>query len=237
MNRNPISILSTLLVAAPALLAVAGGSAHAAVPSGVIAVCHASASGTMRLVSPGSPCRNGEMYLQWNAMGVQGPPGPQGPVGTVGAVGPAGPAGPAGSAGPAGPVGATGATGAAGPSGASGSLAFNDPTKYITVYAPAEQKWVDPIDGTEYWQATAKCPVGAIGISGSNSSQTFFPSFLHRYIRIEADAMGFGGPVGETHVWFQTSTFALTSGFDVVVPRDNNPPQNWLDASVHCLRV
>lgn len=70
-----------------------------------IYACEATSSGTVRIVSAGTPCHHNEVPVTWD---VAGPPGPAGPAGASGAQGVAGPAGPAGPTGPIGPTGPAG---------------------------------------------------------------------------------------------------------------------------------
>ena len=74
--------------------------------------------GTLRMVGPGSICKNNESFAQWNDVGPIGPTGPQGIQG---------PQGPAGATGPAGPAGATGTQGADGTSVTVDALPSGDP--------------------------------------------------------------------------------------------------------------
>ncbi len=90
-----------MLLAAIAVLAVAGSVAYATIPDsgGVIHGCYLKAIGSLRVIDPsaGQRCAGVEKAIQWNQTGPQGP---QGTPGTNGAAGPAGPTGPAGPAGP-----------------------------------------------------------------------------------------------------------------------------------------
>ena len=92
----------------------------------VINACVNKVNGGVRIVAPGTACKQPEDAIAWNIegpAGATGPTGALGPIGTTGVAGPAGPAGPVGvtgAAGPAGAVGPAGAAGAAGPIGAMG---------------------------------------------------------------------------------------------------------------------
>jgi uncharacterized repeat protein (TIGR02543 family) len=128
-------------------IALTGGVAYAAIPSGgVISGCYNQTNGNMRLlVSSSGSCRPDETSIQWNQtgpagqQGIPGPAGPQGlpgPVGLSGAqgskgdtgakgdtglVGPSGPAGVRGAEGPVGPTGPAGPPGPSGPQGDQGA--------------------------------------------------------------------------------------------------------------------
>lgn len=107
-----------LIVGGVALTLAFGGGALAAVPDddGVIHACYTPqdskrAPGSLRIVDPAlggaaGSCVNGEIAIDWNRTGPQGPAGEVGPAGPQGETGPAGPEGPEGLPGPAG-AGAT----------------------------------------------------------------------------------------------------------------------------------
>lgn len=91
------------LLAALALAAVAAGAAGVArststqpIPdaNGVIHGCYKKPIGPVRIVYSAANCFGGELPIEWNQAGAQGPQGPQGETG------PQGPAGPPGAAGP-----------------------------------------------------------------------------------------------------------------------------------------
>ena len=65
--------------------------------------------GSIRAISPATPCKANETPLDWNIAG------PQGRTGATGSAGPQGPQGPQGSQGPQGPQGAEGLQGLQGP--------------------------------------------------------------------------------------------------------------------------
>ncbi|GMU39519.1 MAG: hypothetical protein AMXMBFR23_03850 [Chloroflexota bacterium] len=94
----------------------------------VISACAHVNSGSLRVVSSASACRNNESFVQWNEQGPAGPTGPQGAPGVQGPAGPAGPAGPQGDQGPAGPQGEQGEQGPAGPAGPQGVAGPAGPT-------------------------------------------------------------------------------------------------------------
>ena len=84
-------------VAVTGVAAVAFGSGAVALAafspvdtSGAISGCYSQKNGSLRVVSPGARCANGEAPLTWQQ---QGQPGPIGPSGAAGPAGPAGPAG------------------------------------------------------------------------------------------------------------------------------------------------
>ena len=115
-----------------AALLVGGGAALATIPGsgGVISGCYPKSGGPLRVIDASSAtCASGELPLNWNQTGPQGPKGAQGPQGLqgpkgdTGAAGPPGPTGPAGQPGPKGdpgPQGSKGDTGPAGPQGPPG---------------------------------------------------------------------------------------------------------------------
>lgn len=97
----------TVALAASAALAVAGGTAAAALPGpdGTIAACYDN-SGKVRVLDPAldpKSCGNNETSLNWNQTGPQGPKGDTGPQGPKGDAGPQGAKGETGPQGPAGP--------------------------------------------------------------------------------------------------------------------------------------
>lgn len=87
-----------------------------------IYACVVPSSGTIHLVSAGTPCQPNQVRIAWNTMGPQGPQGIQGPQGNQGPQGIQGPEGPEGPMGPAGPAGPMGP---AGPAGTPGSGVTN----------------------------------------------------------------------------------------------------------------
>lgn len=132
-----------LVVLSAAILAVSAGAAVATAvvsnaytdAAGAYHGCVQGSNGNLRVVTPGSSCKNNEVAIDWNQAGApgtpgakgdpgpQGPPGAQGPQGNpgpAGATGPQGNPGPAGATGPQGPQGNPGATGATGPQGPQG---------------------------------------------------------------------------------------------------------------------
>jgi hypothetical protein len=145
---------STLLaaLAGGALVAVVGGLATAAIPSGgTIHACFRTATGALRVIdrADGARCRTVEQALSWSRSGsgpARGPAGPRGPAGdrgqagtpgergAAGATGAPGPVGPTGPTGPAGATGATGATGARGPTGPQGPAGLQGPAGVATGY-------------------------------------------------------------------------------------------------------
>jgi len=86
-----------------------------------VLACVNNSNGTLKIVSPGTPCPNNSTLVSLNAVGPQGPPGPTGPKGDTGATGATGATGPTG---PKGDTGATGATGPQGPPGTAGNILF-----------------------------------------------------------------------------------------------------------------
>jgi hypothetical protein len=108
--------LRTAAAFAAGVILTAGGTAVATTtlasivgPDGKINGCYLTNAGLLRVVDPGTACRDGETAIAWSATGsgAQGPPGPAGPAGPRGVVGPKGAQGNPGPAGPAG----TGVTG------------------------------------------------------------------------------------------------------------------------------
>jgi hypothetical protein len=89
-----------MLLAATAVLAVAGGVAYATIPdsAGVIHGCYLKGIGSLRVIDPsaGQGCAGVEKPIKWSQTG------PQGLQGTPGTNGAAGPAGSAGAQGPPG---------------------------------------------------------------------------------------------------------------------------------------
>jgi len=101
-----------VLLAAGALLALAGGIAYAKIPDsgGVIHTCYSQSLGTWRPIdtetNPPQRCKSSETQLDFNQKGPKGDTGPIGPAGRAGADGndgALGPQGPQGERGPAGP--------------------------------------------------------------------------------------------------------------------------------------
>src|SRR5262249_831026 len=86
-----------------------------------VLACVNNSNGTLKIVSPGTPCPNNSTLVSLNAVGPHRPPGPPGPKGDTGATGAAGATGPTG---PKGDTGATGATGPQGPPGTAGNILF-----------------------------------------------------------------------------------------------------------------
>jgi len=80
-----------------AAVVVAGGVAYATIPDagGVIHGCYHKNSGALRVIDTGGggSCATGEISLDWNQTGVEGPTGPQGSTGPTGLTGAQGPAG------------------------------------------------------------------------------------------------------------------------------------------------
>jgi hypothetical protein len=117
-----------------AALALGGGVASAALPSGdgTIIACAAKTDrvsgtgllgpkvtldrqGTLRAIdsAAGQQCQTDEQPLSWNVKGQPGDPGPAGLTGLTGPQGLAGAAGPPGATGPVGPQGPSGPAGSA----------------------------------------------------------------------------------------------------------------------------
>ena len=113
------------VIAASALIAVAG-IASATIPSNnVIDACYTKSGGNLRVIDGTvTKCGKSETALAWNVQGIKGDTGATGATGATGPQGPAGPQGEPGAqgaTGPQGPAGDTGATGPVGPAGAAGS--------------------------------------------------------------------------------------------------------------------
>jgi len=101
--------------------------------SGVYHGCVSNGDGQLRVVSPGTGCKNNEVAIKWSQTGPAGSPGAkgdagikgdtgaEGPAGVPGPQGERGSAGPQGAAGPSGPTGEKGDRGPAGDAGAPGS--------------------------------------------------------------------------------------------------------------------
>ena len=102
-----------------AVLAVLASAAYAFGDGGEIHAC-VKDNGQVRIVKPGSDCKDQETHLVWNVVGPQGERGPQGETGPQGEVGPAGPRGDFGPRGPQGEVGPQGEQGEVGPLGEPG---------------------------------------------------------------------------------------------------------------------
>ena len=107
-----------VIVAATAVVAVAGGLVVANIPApdGTITGCYQKNNGQLRVVESASQCNPSELALTWSQ---EGPPGPQGPIGPIGPQGPQGAPGPQGLTGPEGPEGPPGPEGPQGPAGMS----------------------------------------------------------------------------------------------------------------------
>lgn len=82
------------------ICAMSIGGLALAEESSTIYACYHKTHGTLRTVTPGETCRDGEVEISW---AEQGPEGPQGPIGPVGPAGPQGATGPQGPQGPEGP--------------------------------------------------------------------------------------------------------------------------------------
>lgn len=95
--------------------------------AGVYHGCVGSASGLLRVVTPGDACRTNEVAIDWNQTGPQGPQGIQGPKGDKGDTGATGAQGLQGLQGPKGDQGDTGATGPQGPPGPKGDTGAQGP--------------------------------------------------------------------------------------------------------------
>jgi hypothetical protein len=121
MRANRITIVA---IATTALAVGVGGLASASIPDsqGTIHTCYSKGTGTWRPIDTdkGEKCKAGEVALDFNQKGVQGPQGSQGVPGSTGATGSQGETGPQGATGPQGETGATGDTGATGATGETG---------------------------------------------------------------------------------------------------------------------
>jgi hypothetical protein len=115
--RRLMQVESSALVAAAAMLALAGGVAYATIPdaNGVVHGCYNTVNGNLRVidVAAGQTCKNSEAALNWNLVGPAGIPGPPGAPGTPGEDGEDGATGQQGPQGIPGPQGETGPAGTA----------------------------------------------------------------------------------------------------------------------------
>jgi collagen triple helix repeat protein len=115
------------------------------------------------------PCSKGDVAVQWDQVGpqgpagpqgekgLQGPAGPQGEQGLVGQIGSQGPAGPQGEKGPQGPVGLQGLQGEQGPAGpAGGTLNYYKREVFSNGGLPSKS----------HIQLTAECDLGDQVITG-----------------------------------------------------------------------
>lgn len=87
---------------------------------GALSACAADRDGQLRLVAPGTACRNGETAVGWAQRGPQGEQGEPGLQGEQGFPGEPGPQGEQGFTGEPGPQGDRGLQGPTGPPGLSG---------------------------------------------------------------------------------------------------------------------
>ena len=109
-----------LVIAASAVIAVAGVAAATIPSNNIIDGCYSRSGGALRVIDGTvTKCAKNETSLAWNVQGVKGETGETGATGATGPQGPAGPQGQPGPQGPAGPQGPVGATGPAGPAGPS----------------------------------------------------------------------------------------------------------------------
>jgi hypothetical protein len=157
----------------------------------------------LRLVDANQPCRRGEVRIQWNVLGPQGPqgaigpqglqgvqgaPGPQGPqgvpgvagpIGPAGLQGPAGPAGSTGAEGPQGPAGSTGSTGPEGPQGPAGPTGSTGPEGPKGPEGPPGPEGLPGLDGLPGPEGKTgpEGPAGPPGTTGQDSITTFGTSY------------------------------------------------------------
>jgi hypothetical protein len=185
--------IATTAAAAVALVGGAVAATAAVVDpyidgQGKYAACVAGKDGGMRMVSPGTACRSGELKVDWNekgpqglpgavgatgakgetgAIGAQGEKGAPGEKGDPGAQGPQGPqgekgvAGEAGAQGPRGLMGFTGATGEPGPAGPEGPQGPAGLSGYEIVHTSED------VGALQWGILSAKCPDGKKVIGGS----------------------------------------------------------------------
>lgn len=161
-----------VILAAGALLALAGGIAYATVPGtdGVIHSCYSQSLGTWRPIdtqaNPPQKCKSGETQLDFNQRGRLGPTGPVGPAGKDGVTvtstslvqgdsscANGGSRFDSASGTTYACNGANGKDGAQGPPGPSGS------SNYRVITAAGD-------DTTSLSQATAHCPAATTAIGG-----------------------------------------------------------------------
>lgn len=119
---------------AGAVALVATGVAMTATGDESFTACKLNATGTIRLISPGTSgllgrCTVFETQISWSKAGAPGPAGANGAPGATG---------PAGAPGPAGADGAPGATGPAGPPGPAGAAGEGVTHAYTIVLTPPE---------------------------------------------------------------------------------------------------
>jgi hypothetical protein len=82
-------------------------AAFAVAPLGTIYACMNNSSGTVKIVTQSTTCKNNETKLEWN---TRGPAGPQGETGATGPMGPQGPVATPGTRATAGSIAASGAS-------------------------------------------------------------------------------------------------------------------------------
>jgi hypothetical protein len=124
------------------------------------------------VTSPSQPltCIKGDIAVNWNQVGPQGPqgnPGPAGPTGPQGTKGDTGPAGSQGSKGDVGPAGPQGDMGSVGPQGPAGPAGPQGPA------GPAGMSGLEWVSVTNakgaadfFTDVTADCPDGKVVING-----------------------------------------------------------------------
>ena len=161
------------------------------------------------VLSPSLPqsCKQGDIAVDWNAMG---------PAGPAGAAGPAGSPGPAGAAGLAGSPGPAGATGAQGPAGAAGAQGATGPAGPAGLQGPAGPAGADGQNGLP-GPAGPQGPQGPQGLQGS------------------AGAAGATGAAGTARAWAQvgsTGTLGAQSNVTAV-----EGPAAFADLNTYCVHV
>jgi len=83
------SVRTRWVVLGAVAMAAAGSAAWAAIPDGGSVIHSCVKNGAIRIIDTdaGQACKAGELPLQWNQIGLQGPPGPKGDQGEPGAPG------------------------------------------------------------------------------------------------------------------------------------------------------